>query len=215
MLEAAVRSYNCEGCVDLTSRFLKSAENAGVCISRALCINDVLSAAFNRAGAVVENGKYLRHAKNAPPVVEGVESLDMVIPMLCEWIRQCFAMLEDGLADSGERDMRQAKAFIQAHYAEPLRLDEVAACVNLSPTYFCAKFKKETGQTFIEYLTDVRLEEAEVLLTGSSMKIGQIAEQVGFQDARHFSRIFQQKKGVLPSTFRRTGSEPTNPKDDF
>jgi len=205
-LEASVRTGDCEGCVQQVSQTLQAAENAGVYISRALCINDVLSSAFNRYArtAVVESGKYRKHARNLPPAVESIGNLDSLVPMMTEWIRQCFAMLENQSQKHSERDMRQARSFIQAHFSEPLRLEEVASRVNLSPTYFCAKFKKETGQTFVEFLTAIRLEEAKALLTGSDLKIGQIAEGVGFQDARHFSRIFQQQTGMLPSEYRRT-----------
>ena len=214
-LTAAVRARDCDGCVKLVSELLRSAENAGACISRALCINDQLSWAFNRYGRteLVESGKYLKHARNMPPTVEGVASLELLIPMMTDWIRQCFAMLEDQSRDGGERDMRRAKAYIQTHFAEPLRLEEVAAYVNLSPTYFCAKFKKETNQTFVGYLTAIRLEESKALLTGTGLKIGQIAERVGFQDARHFSRVFQKQNGVLPSEYRRIAEESGSPTD--
>ena len=53
------------------------------------------------------------------------------------------------------------------------------------------------------YLTALRLERAKVLLNSTDLKIGEIAEEVGFQDARHFSRIFRQQTGALPTEFRR------------
>ena len=147
-LEAAVKTGDCKLCMETATACLRAAENAGVCISRALSINDTLILAFNQYGqtAVVENGKYLKHAKNLPPKAEHMESLQELIAAMSAWIEHCFLLLEDQGRVPGDRAVQEAKRYIQAHYAQPIRLEDAAAAVNLSASYFCAKFKRRPGR---------------------------------------------------------------------
>lgn len=204
-LEIAVQLRDRNRCVETVRESLNTAENSGVYISRALCINDVLIHAFNQAGltSVVHHEKYTWQSMNTPPVIEGMADLREIPAALTTWIDRCFSMLEEPVP-ADKRDIQSAKRFIAAHLAEDLKLRDIAAHVNLSPSYLCSKFKQETGQTVVEYLTEVRLEQAKLLLRNSDLRIGEIAEQVGFHDARHFSRTFRQQTGLLPTEFRQT-----------
>lgn len=72
----------------------------------------------------------------------------------------------------------------------------------LSPAYLSLLFKSATGKTFTDRLTDIRIQKAKQLLIHSEYKAYEVAEQVGYQDARYFSQIFRKKVGVLPSEYR-------------
>ena len=94
--------------------------------------------------------------------------------------------------------------YFEDHYAEKISLDRIAGNMYLSTFYVSRIFKAETGNTPIHYLIDIRLTKAYNLLTQNlEMSIQEIAAQVGYEDAYHFSKLFKKKYGVAPSAVRR------------
>ena len=73
---------------------------------------------------------------------------------------------------------------------------------NVSPYYFSKVFKEETGETFVEYLTGLRMEYAKNLLREKEKSIKQICVESGYSDPNYFSRIFKKTVGVTPSEYR-------------
>ena len=101
--------------------------------------------------------------------------------------------------------IEKAKKFIQDEYRnEDMSLQLVASNVNVSSNHFSAVFRKETGETFIDYLTRVRMENAKELLTCTSMKTSEIGFEVGYRDPHYFSYIFKKTIGMSPKEYRRT-----------
>jgi two-component system response regulator YesN len=99
--------------------------------------------------------------------------------------------------------IQQAKEYFDHHYMDPdLSLNEVAAQVNLSPSHFSVVFSQETGQTFKEYLTEVRIKKAKELLRMTTLRSAEISYQVGYSDPHYFSYVFRKNTGVSPSEFR-------------
>lgn len=93
--------------------------------------------------------------------------------------------------------------YIQAHYKQKITLAELATRVNLSPEYFCRVFKEQTGQTLIEYLHHIRIEQAVELLMQSDLSVLAVSLQVGFDDQSYFIKKFKASKGITPSKFRK------------
>jgi two-component system response regulator YesN len=105
----------------------------------------------------------------------------------------------------------RARSYIDAHYGDPeISLGHVAAQVLLSPTYFSVVFSREVGETFIEYLTRVRISKAMELLRATSLTASEIGYRVGYQNPRYFSSVFRKATGLPPNEFRRQG-EPSDP----
>lgn len=99
--------------------------------------------------------------------------------------------------------VHQAKAYIDSHYAHSeLSLNEVAAQVNLSPSHFSTVFSHETGETFKEYLTRIRIDRAKELLRTTDLKSFAVAYQSGYNDPHYFSYIFRKNTGLSPQQFR-------------
>lgn len=98
----------------------------------------------------------------------------------------------------------QALQFIDTNYSDSgLDLNKISEELNMSTSYFSRIFKKERGQTFIEYLTEYRIEKAKELLKASDMKVYEISEQVGYEDAHYFSYNFRKNVGKTPLQFRK------------
>lgn len=95
-----------------------------------------------------------------------------------------------------------AKEYVQQHYAEDISLVEVANHVSLSPSYFSKRFKKDNNINFIDYLIDVRIQRAKVLLISSRYKINEICKMCGFNSLNHFYKTFKDVTGYTAQQFR-------------
>ena len=99
-----------------------------------------------------------------------------------------------------------AKDYIRSNYAnENISLKSTAANFGFSPNHFSGIFSQETGQTFIEYLTNVRMERAKELLRSTPMKTSEIGFEVGYHDPHYFSYIFKKTQNMTPKEYRNAG----------
>lgn len=97
----------------------------------------------------------------------------------------------------------RAKSYIMSHFSSPdLNLIQVAESVHMSPSYFSSMFSHETGETFIEYLTNMRIEKAKELLRTSNMRTTDIAFEVGYNSTNHFYKMFKRIVKQSPKDFR-------------
>ena len=102
--------------------------------------------------------------------------------------------------------IRTAKAYIEANYmSDDVSLNTAAAAVNMSPSYFSSVFGREVGRTFVEYLTDVRMDKAKELLMCSALKTSEIGYEVGYKDPHYFSYIFKKTQDCSPKEYRYRG----------
>lgn len=95
-----------------------------------------------------------------------------------------------------------AMNYINSHYQEDLSLDDVAAFSGFSRFYFSRSFKKQTGCSFKDFLSQKRLQVAAELLTHTDLPMKEVAEQSGFGSAATFNRVFRESKGCTPSRYR-------------
>jgi two-component system response regulator YesN len=96
----------------------------------------------------------------------------------------------------------QAKAYIQAHYAQDLKLTDVAAIVHLHPNYFSSLFSQKLGLTFRDYLRGVRIEAAIRLIQEAKHPMDEISIKVGYSDTAHFFRAFKSVTGTTPKAHK-------------
>ena len=101
------------------------------------------------------------------------------------------------------RPILEAKRYMQQHYQEALRLEDVSSAVGFNATYFSALFKKETGQNFMDYLTELRINKSKELLCRDALSVQDVAERVGYRDLKYFSRLFKKNTGVSPSDYKK------------
>lgn len=91
--------------------------------------------------------------------------------------------------------------FLQRHYQRDLTLEEIARHTFLTPNYLAAVFKRETGQTIFQALSQIRIEHAARLILENQTPLSQIAEAVGYNSYDRFARVFREVKGVSPKYF--------------
>lgn len=105
---------------------------------------------------------------------------------------------EEGGADTVAR----VKRYVRQNFATALSLDSIAAAVHLNSSYLSSLFKQKTGENLSTYLTAVRLQEAERLITTTSLPLGEVAKRVGYPNASYFSHIYKKYKGTSPAALR-------------
>lgn len=118
---------------------------------------------------------------------------------VCEQLRRLSE--EKSLRET--RPITEAKRYIQQHYQQALRLEDVSSAVGFNATYFSVLFKKETGQNFMDYLTELRINKSKELLCSDTLSVQDVAEQVGYRDLKYFSRLFKKTTGVSPSDYKK------------
>jgi two-component system response regulator YesN len=113
--------------------------------------------------------------------------------------------------DSSKLLAQNAQQFIQEHYSNPsISVETLCSFLHVSPAYFSTVFKRETEQSFVSYLTDVRLQNALNLLDTTNDKTYMIAEKVGYTESNYFSYVFKKRFGVSPSKYRSNQEHPLN-----
>ena len=94
------------------------------------------------------------------------------------------------------------ESYIQTHYADALSLEFMAEQFNLSPSYFSRLCKEYLGKSFVDYLTEIRLQMAKQMIR-TGMKIQEVAIATGFSDYSYFSRVFRNSEGLSPRDYRK------------
>lgn len=104
--------------------------------------------------------------------------------------------------------LEEARAYIKDSFQNhDLSLNTVAGYVCISPSYFSTIFSQETGKTFVEYVTELRIEKARELLMCTNLRTAEVGYQAGYKDSHYFSYIFKKMTGCSPKEYRMRGKE--------
>ena len=118
-------------------------------------------------------------------------------------LRRAIDLREEESGNQYKSMLKRALRYIDQNYTdENLSLNTVAKAANISPNYFSGVFSQEMGQTFVEYLTEKRMERAKELLRYSGKRSSEVAYEVGYRDPRYFSFLFKKTQGCTPSSYR-------------
>jgi len=120
-------------------------------------------------------------------------------------IEQC--ALRGGQRGRSRRTLSSLVKYLRSHLEQPVSLQDAADAVHLSPTHLAHVIKNETGRTFLDLLTERRIERAKELLAHSGLPLADVARRSGFLEMSHFSRRFKQLTGLTPGGFRQAAQE--------
>ena len=93
---------------------------------------------------------------------------------------------------------------MKVHFSEPISLEVIAETCGVSTSYFSRKFKEQTGENYIDVLTEIRMKEAMRLLSETDDSIDEILEKLCYSDDKHFRNLFVSYTGMLPMVYRKT-----------
>lgn len=144
--------------------------------------------------------------------VEEIKARVSSIKSVCQYLKDLFTQalkLRDNLSmDKYSGLLEDAARYVEQNFSNnEISLNTVASQIGISPSYFSTIFRQETGQTFIEYLTGLRMEKAKELLRCTSRKTSEIAYDVGYKDSHYFSYIFKKTQGQTPKDYRNIRKE--------
>ncbi|MBD0379735.1 response regulator transcription factor [Paenibacillus sedimenti] len=117
---------------------------------------------------------------------------------------EAMRMYLDKHPESRKQEIVKAKQFIEMHLSERLSLDDVAHAVNLAPTYFSALFKRENGQSFVDYVNRRKIEKAAALLKEREYSNTHLCMLVGIQSEKYLCTLFKEMYGMPPQKFRKS-----------
>ncbi|TDT63270.1 response regulator [Fonticella tunisiensis] len=125
-----------------------------------------------------------------------------------DWIRNICIRIRSYISrdrqDTCKLIVKRAREYVEQHYGESdITIDKVCKYLHISPTYFSTLFKKETKLTFVNYLTQVRMEAAKELLRTTDLKSFEIARKVGYSEPNYFSYSFKKNFNMSPSQYRK------------
>ena len=131
---------------------------------------------------------------------------------LRRWLTELSLSFREKLSSARSRSthsyVQRAEEYVRANYAdEEMSLDQICETLGVSNSYFSTVFKKETGKSFIGWLTDFRMEQAARLLIETNEKSYIIAQKVGYTDSNYFSYVFKRRFGVSPKKYRTEHTE--------
>jgi len=95
-----------------------------------------------------------------------------------------------------------AQKYVNENYDKKIALKDIAEYLYISPAYFSVIFKKLTGQNFVDYVNEVKIEKAKELLENSMYKVKEIAYRIGFEDYTYFCKVFKKIEGITPLEYR-------------
>ena len=123
-------------------------------------------------------------------------------------LKKAIALRDENAGNQNRSVLKLAVDFIDHNYMdEEISLNKAAHVANVSANHFSALFSQNMGQTFTEYLTDLRMNKAKELLRCTAMRSSEIAGEVGYKDAHYFSYLFKKTQGMTPSEYRKMRGE--------
>jgi two-component system response regulator YesN len=160
----------------------------------------LLSRAAIDGGASIEdiiglNNDYLIRVRDSQSVYDLSASLSVILTRFVDCV---FTLKSIKHADL----IRKSIHFIHSQYTTSLSLERVAEYVHLSPSHFSRIFHEGTGESFVAYLTRLRIEKAKAMLEAHAIPLAEIGARIGFKDQSYFTRVFKRSTGMSPGKYR-------------
>ena len=191
--------------------YMKNTGDAGKnsMIFRQYIVMDMFFAASHFLTQITDGREQLGEPFESPEQMRRIFSeLEATVVYIKELFTKVMQVRDAQTTEHNSDVVENAKKYISENYHdEELTLNTVAHEVNVSPNHLSAMFSQKTGQTFVKYLTDVRMHRAKELLKCTSKRSNEICEEVGYRDPHYFSHLFKKNVGCSPIQYRERGGK--------
>lgn len=164
----------------------------------------VVLEAYFCVSAFLEDLQLPRNEIATPNIsADDLQSVEGIEEYLIRIIEKALELREKAASNRYRDVVEEVMRYIEKNYSdEELSLNTLASHVNFSPNHLSAIFSQQTGQTFIKYLTDIRMNKAKELLRCTGKKSSIVSAEVGYKDPHYFSYLFKKTQGMTPTQFR-------------
>lgn len=132
---------------------------------------------------------------------EQIQHLISIIRLISE-ADESVVFCNAGRGRSVRERMEKVRVYLSCNYYRKVSLGELSSYVGMNRTSFCKFFRQMSGKTYVQWLTDFRLEKAKEMLSLKEYSVSEIADACGFESLPHFTRTFTRCTGLSPSAFR-------------
>ncbi len=182
------------------------------CVENRYCPGDIKEVMIRCFFNVMRLATVSGQIEELPPIRHWIRQIEQAL----SWteIRDSFLAFFDYIQKPREKEdeystlVQSALAMIKEYFNQGISLGEIAQELNVTEAYLSTQLKKETGQYFTEIVKNYRIPMAKRLLISTSMKLTDIAEQVGYSDAKYMSKVFKEEVGMLPAEYRKKNNLP-------
>ncbi len=145
---------------------------------------------------------------NRIPLDKGFDQIITLLQILGEMSniktrRMISTQMDNFPAQKGIKRLDKIISFINKNYTRKITLEEIASYSAMNPSAFCRYFKKETGKSFVNFVTEMRIGYACKLLLMNKLNVSQVGAECGFENISHFNKSFKKVKGYSPSDYRK------------
>ena len=130
------------------------------------------------------------------------EFIEELAAHVVDLTKRVLSYIKEHRSEHRKQLVARTHAWIDANYPKEISLDMLANYLNINTSYFCKVYRQATGHTFVERITQVRLNKAKTLLQTTDLMVYDIAANVGYQNSEYFCRLFKKTVGLTPLQFR-------------
>ena len=161
----------------------------------------VLNLVLQNIGNDASSGSNIRKIADCFSDVENEYKIDELQKKYVSLVVEC---LGDNRVDGNDakNKIKMAVRYIEKHYYEDISVNQLAEKYDMSSNYFSTLFKKEMGQSTVNYVTNLRISKAKDFLKKSDKSVVEIAEIIGYEDCNYFFRVFKKNVGMTPLQYR-------------
>ncbi|MEC0332765.1 response regulator [Paenibacillus macerans] len=208
-LEAELDNMNEEGCVGIIReifRGMESQQGMSPTDLQVYCINILLSSVRKMSFQQLQQNDFLGRNILSLEAISSFRTLERLEKWMIQVIRCILVFKVEHHVPKKKDIIAEIKEYVTQHYHDPITLAELASRFFISPYYLSQLFKQKTGDTYINFLAQVRIGKAKELLERTDLKVYEICERVGYSDTQYFARLFEKLTGLRPSEYRKSRS---------
>jgi two-component system response regulator YesN len=206
-LEAALDNVNEKECLCIIREIFRRMEAESSMNPTDLqlqCLNILLASIRKMSFQQLQQNDFLgRHILS----LEGISkfrTMEFLEDWMTEVIRRIIQFKLEHNVPKKKDIIAEVKEYVKAHYSEPITLADLSARFFISPYYLSQFFKQKTGETYVNFLTQIRIGKAKELLEKTDLKVYEICQMVGYSDTQHFARVFEKLIGCKPREYRKS-----------
>nr|WP_275984182.1 response regulator [Paenibacillus hamazuiensis] len=167
------------------------------------CLNILLSSVRKMSFLQLQQNNFLGGKLFSPEDASRIRTLEQLEQWMVQVFRGIISFKLEKKIPKKKDIITQIKEYVKDHYNDQISLADLSERFFINPYYLSQLFKQKTGDTYLNFLAQIRINKSKDLLEKTNLKVYEICQMVGYSDAQHFARLFEKLVGVKPSEYRK------------